>query len=506
MDENNKRIAKNTIYLYLRTFVMMFLSFFTTRIVLEKLGASDYGLNNIVSGFVGMFPVMNSILMTGTRRFLALSIGKGDKDLLKRTFSTAFIIHLVTAILVVLAIETIGLWFLNNKLNIEPDRLWAANWVFQFSVVSVFLGITQTPYQAAITSHEKFGMYAYMSIYDVVAKLLVLFLLVYIPFDKLIVYSLLILIVNSTSMMIYRVYCIRKFPECKLSMTIDKHLCKEMLQFSGWTALGHFTVVINGQGCNILLNMFYTTLMNAAQALSITVSSTINQFIGGFVVAGEPQLVKYYGAGDMQRFNRLIFNVTQYTLFITAFFAVPVFMELDYVLGLWLTEVPDYTSQFVKVGMICNLVHTNNGMIDKGLVAGGFAKQLNTISIPLYLLSLPLVYLVLRLGWNPTYVYFAGTAPAMLVFIINLWLIKKYMQFPAHEYFVKIFVRNIVLIAVACIPPYLVQQTMDESLIRFLVVCSVAVLSTIAIMWCFAMNKSVKAMLIDKMKKKFHIK
>lgn len=498
MEESNKRIAKNTIYLYIRTFAMMLLSFYSTRIVLDKLGAADYGVNNLVSGFVSAFTVMNSILQGGTRRFLALNLGKGDADLLKRTFSTSFVIHLVVAIIIVIVLEICGPWFISNRLNIEPNRLWAALWVFQFSVIGVFMGVTQTPYVAVITAHEKFNMYAYMSIYDVVAKLLVLFLLVYIPFDKLIVYAFLQLLVNVTSILIYRIYCIRKFQECKPSLEVDKPLCKEMLQFSGWTVLGHVTVVLNGQGSRILLNLFYSTVINAAEGLANVVSTTINSFVSGFTIAGEPQLVKYYGMGDKEHFEKLIFNISQYTIFIIAFIAVPVFMELEYVLGLWLTEVPQYTAQFVKVGLVCNLVHTSNGMIDRGLVAGGYVKQLNTISIPLYLFSLPLVYFVLVMKWNPTFVYIAGTIPAVFAFGMNLYLIKKYMNFPARRYFSQVFLKNCVLIGVACIPPYIVQQFLDDGLLRFLFVCSVAVFSTIIVMWHFAMNEEVREIVRQK--------
>ena len=483
---------------------MMVLSFISTRIILEKLGASDYGIYNIVSGFVAMFTVMNGILQSGTRRFIALNIGKGDSVILKRTFSTAFVLHIVIAIIIVIALELIGPWFIANKLNIDPERIWAAQLVFQFSVISVFLGVTQTPYQASITSHEKFDIYAYMSIFDVVAKLLVLFLLVYLSYDKLIVYALLLLLVNVFNIIFYRIYCIRKFPECKQSFIVDKELCKEMLRFSGWTVLGHVVTVLNGEGNKILLNLFYTTTINAAEGLATTVTSVIGQFINSFSIAGEPQLVKFYGAGDKDHFEKLIFNLSQYTIFVIAFVAVPIFMELEYVLELWLDSVPKYTAQFVQVGLICNLVHVSNGAIDKGLMAGGYVKQLNTMSIPLYLLALPLVYVVLSLGWNPTYVYFAGTFPALLVFIINLWIIKHKMDFPSFRYFRDVFLKNALLIGIACIPPYLVKSIMPDGLLRFLTVCTIAVLTTSILMFAFAMTKDVRNMIFNRVRTKLH--
>ena len=262
MEENNKRIVKNTIYLYIRQFIILALSFISTRIVLDKLGASDYGVNNLVAGFVSMFAILNGILNTGTSRYMALAIGKGDEKEAKLTFSTAVVIHLFIALVVVIALESFGLWFLNYRLNIVENRMFAANIVFQISVLSTFISITQTPYSAAVTAHEKFGIYAYMSIFDVVAKILVLFLLVYLPYDKLIVYCALQLVVTLMGRAIYNWYCNVKFEECTFSFKIDKALCKQMLQFSGWTAFGQLIFTINGQGISILLNLFYNTVLD----------------------------------------------------------------------------------------------------------------------------------------------------------------------------------------------------------------------------------------------------
>lgn len=499
MEENNKRILKNTVYLYIRMLIMMGLSFFTTRIVLDKLGVSDYGVNNLVAGFVSSFKVIESMLAGSTRRFLAYSLGLNDINKTKTTFNTAFIIHLIIAIIVVIALETGGLWFLNAKLNIEPNRLWAANIVFQISVFTTFMGITQTPFSASVTAHEKFGMYAYMSIYDVVAKIIVLFLLVYIPYDKLIVYSLLCAIVSVTSIIIYRTYCIRHFEECHLSFKIDKKLCKEMMAFSGWNAFGNFVVVLNGQGNNILLNLFFNTVMNAARGLADTVSFTINQFIGSFQVAAVPQLTKYYASNDKVHFEKLIFNISQMTIFLLGFFCIPVVLEIDYVLKLWLGEVPQYTADFIRIGLVCSIVGYSNSMIDQGIVATGYVKSMNLYGIPIYLITLPLIYIVLKLGWYPPITYFVGSIPAMIHFIINLKILSNHIGFPAKKYFTNIFCKNFIIIGIAFIIPLLVKLSMPyENLMRFLIVCTVSVLSEVAFMYIFALNKEVREMIKQK--------
>ncbi len=492
MEEDNKRIFKNTIYLYVRQIIIMTLSFISTRIVLEKLGESDYGVNNVVGGFVAMFTVLNGILQTGTRRFLSLNLGKNDPKLLKNTFSTSFVIHLVIGIVVVLLLETIGLWFLNNHLNIELDRMTAANWVFQFSVWTVFLSITQTPFVAAITSQEHFNIYAYMSIYDAVAKILVLFVLVYLPGDKLIIYGALQMFVGMISIAIYRIYCIQKFEECSFSLHVDKGLLKEMTSFSGWSVIGNLFVVGNNQGLSILLNVFFNTVVNASRGLAATVTFTISQFVNGFIIAGEPQLVKFYGAGEKEKFEKLVFNITQYTLFLLSLIAVPVFMEIDYVLELWLGEVPPYTSGFIKITILSSLIMNSYIMLDKAIVAAGYMKQLALIANTIPIIQLPLIYCVLKLGYEPTAAYWMTLVPQFIGMLADMWIVEKYINFPSARFFIQIICKNFILILVACIIPYLVHCSITPGLSRFLVVCSLSVISTMAIMWAFALNDDVK--------------
>lgn len=502
MEENNRRILKNTIYLYLRQIIIMFLAFFSTRIVLKKLGVDDYGLYNIVGGFVALFTVFNNILASATRRFMALSIGKKDPILIKNTFSTSFVLHIIIAVLVVVILETLGIYLLNTVLNIDSDRMSAANWVFQFSVFSVFLSITQTPYVACITAREHFSVYAFMSIFDVVAKLLVLYLLVTIPGDKLIVYAALLCAVNIVSISIYRIYCMRIFPECAFSLHIDKQLFRDMLSFSGWDSLGNISSMVNAHGMSILLNLFFNTAINASRGLAETVSTTIANFVIGFVVAAEPQLAKYYAQNDMKRFERLIFNVSQYTLFLLAIIAVPVFMEIDYVLALWLDTVPDYTSSFIKITIWATIIQYSNMMVLKGIVAIGRVKQITTMTVPMYFIHLPLVWFVLWLGMSPNAVYWVAMIPYFLGLSMNLHILHKYAGFPSKQYFFQIFCKNLGVIMIACIPPYIVRSMMEDGLMRFLVVCGISVLTTLSLMWLFSLNRDVKQMIMAKLCKR----
>lgn len=491
MEDSNKRIFKNTGYLYIRQLVVMAISLFTTRIVLEKLGVDDYGIYQVVGGFVAMFAVLNNILTTASRRFIAISLGKEDNQLKIKTFSTAFVIHLLIGFIVVILLETVGLWLLNNQLNIDSERMWAARWVFHISVFNIFLNITQTPYTASVTAHEHFNMYAYMSIFDVLAKLAVLYLLIVIPFDKLIVYALLLSVVGLINILVYRIYCIKKFQECKLSLKVDKPLFKEMLSFSGWDAVGNIGAMLNSHGITVLLNVYFTTAINASRGLASTVSSTIGNFVTGFMTASSPQLAKFYAQNDMVHFTRLVFNISQVTLFLLAVFAVPVFMEIDYVLSLWLTTVPEYTSLFIKITIIACFVQYSSQIVMDGIMAIGRVKQFTLWTMPIYLLHLPLVWLALWLGCTPTVVYWIGVLPSFLGMMMNLHILHRFANFPAVQYYAR-FLKNVLLVMLSCIIPYFVRQQMEEGFIRFLVVCSLSVFCTIGIMYGFALNKDTR--------------
>lgn len=500
MEHNNKRILKNTVFLYFRMFIIMVLGFYTTRIVLTKLGVSDYGIYNVIGGFVALFTILDNILQSGTRRFMSISIGRGITQEIKETFSTSFVIHLLIGILVVIVLETLGIWLLNSQLNIDSSRMYAANWVFQFSVLSVFMNITQTPFTAAVTAHEKFNIYATMSIFDVVFKLLILYLLVTIPGDKLITYAILLTITNFLNLLIYRIYCIHNFDECKFSLFVNKKLFKEMIIFSGWDSLGNISAVINTNGVSILLNIFLGTAINAARGVANTVNTTIAQFVAGFITAAEPQLAKYYAANDMLRFEKLIFNISQYTLFMLSIIAVPVMMEMEFVLSLWLEVVPEYTAAFIKITVLASFVQYSNLMVLKGIVAIGKVKQISTLTTPMYFIILPLVYIVLKIGWEPTAVYIVSVIPSFLSFLMNLWILSKYTNFHSRAFFFQVFIKSILLICIASIIPFILRLMMDDSWQRFIVVCNTSVISTIIIIYLLGLNPDTKSMVKNKLR------
>lgn len=500
MEDNNKRVLKNTMFLYIRQFVIMAMSFVSTRIVLETLGVENYGIYTVVGGFVGMFTILNSVLQSSTRRFIALAIGERDKIKTKNIFSTAMVIHIAIALIVVLALETIGLWFLNNKLNIEEQSLQAANWVFQFSILNVVITITQTPYVAATTANEKFNIYAIISIFDIGAKIAVLFLLILLPYNKLIVYAALMFSVSLCSSTIYRFYCIKRFEECRnISLRVDREIFKEMVVFSGWDSVGNIFSIANAQGVSIMLNMFFSTVINASRGLAISVTFTIDQFVSGFIQAAEPQLVKYYAQNDMVRFESLVFNVAQMTLFMLAIIAVPVWLEIDFVLKLWLGNIPEYTPEFIKITIFTCFISYSNQILVKANVAIGRVKEQSLYLLPILILHLPLVYIVLKQGWNPTSVYWVGSIPALLMSFVFLYILKRHINFPIRKYFFNLFLKNLLLVGIACIIPYIIGTYLTEGWLKFIVVCSTTVICNIILMWLFALNREVKQMVLQKL-------
>lgn len=504
MEEGNKRVVKNTLYLYVRQAVVLVLGLLTTRIVLDKLGVDNYGIYTVVGSFVSMFTILNSVLQSATRRFLSLAIGGKDEKVIRSTFNTAIVIHIWICLLVVFALETVGLWFLNHELNIEPSRMWAANWVYQFSVLTVVVNILNTPFVAAVTSHERFDVYASLSIFDVVGKILILFLLIVLSFDKLIVYALLTCAVTVTAAGIYAWFCKRKFEEtCHLSLHADKLLLKEMLRFSAWDSFGNITSILNVQGITILINLFFGTVVNAARGVANTVTFTVLQFISGFILASEPQLVKLYARGEYDRMTSLVFNISQMTLFMLAIFAVPIWLEMDYVLSLWLgSNVPEYTGIFIKITILNCFTSYSNMMVVKSIVATGHVKELNLRLAPIELSILPIIYVALKFGGSPIVVYLLGMIPSFAKFLVNNHLLHKFIGFPSTRYFVQVYLKNIILVGIATILPFVLHANIENRLLRFLTVGSTSVICTLGIMWIFVLNIQTRQKIISRMKLK----
>ena len=355
--ENTKRIARNTLMLYVRMLFSMLVSLYTSRVILNALGVEDYGIYNVVGGFVGMFALISNSLSASTSRFLTFELGKGVRERLAKVFSTSLSIHLILAMLVFIAAETAGLWFLNTRMTIPTERLSAANWVFQASVLSFMSGLFCVPFNASLIAHERMSAFAYIGILDVILRLVIVLFIAYSPwhFDRLIVYASLLVAVSVSLQLIYLSYCRRHFEECRLRFGFDKGYWREMSAFAGWNFIGNMAGVLSDQGINLLLNLFLGLVVNAARGISNTLNAAITSFVNNFMMALNPQITKSYASGNYDYMISLVERGARFSFYILFLLTLPLLFEADFVLAVWLKNYPAHTANFVRLLLILSI-------------------------------------------------------------------------------------------------------------------------------------------------------
>lgn len=502
--ENNKRIAKNTLYMYFRMGITLLISLFTARVVLNALGVSDYGLYNVVGGFIGLLGYLNMLLSQGSSRFITFSLGKGNVVELKKTFSACMTIHLIVSIITLVIGETIGLWFINTKLVIDPERMTAANYVYQLSLFNAVLNIMQTPFQGCITAHEKMSVYAYMSIFDVVMKLLIIYLLLCFDGDKLILYSTFYFSVGIITFIIYRVYCLKKFEECNMKLVYDKNLYKEIIGYISWNILGSFAFMANNQGITVLLNMFFGTFVNAARGIAMNLCNYINQFVSGFQIAANPQIIKYYAQGNVKQMNSLVRNNAKYSSYLILIIGIPISIETESILMLWLGQVPEYTVWFVRLSIIQILIQSIDSPVGNGIHAYGKMKLPNLTSAIVYLSILPVCFILLKLGASPIISYIIIIIAYPIALIFDLWILNKYSGFNVFEYIKEVIFKMFIIIFISSILPVIVHQNLNLGFIRLLTVGFLSIITTMTTIYYIGLTHSMRKRLVTKAKMEFN--
>lgn len=478
----------------------MFVGLFTSRVTLSALGVHDYGVLNVVGGLMGMLTYLNALLVGGTSRFLTIELGRGDMERLKKTFSASLSIHFIMAILVLIAGETIGLWMLNNKLVIDADRMFAVNCVYQFSLISSFLGIMQAPYNSSIISHEKMSIFAYLSIYEVFAKLLVTCLLLYIDTDKLILYSAFYFIVSLSNLLFSRIYCIRKFEECIWRFSWDKKLYLDIWNYSGWTLIGSFAMLLNEQGMTILLNIFFGPIVNAARGIAFTVGAYIKNFVQNFQMAVGPQVIKYYAQGKYDEMNQLVCNNARFSSFLVLIFGLPVFIETNYIIWLWLGQVPNYVVLFVRFTIINLIVCAVDHPVGIGLHATGKTKLPNLTASFVYLCVLPISYLCLHNGASPEIAYILVILSTPCAMVLDLWIMNKYTGFDIWNFVKTVLIKLLCIILLSSVIPILIHINMEYGFIRFVLICGTSFVISSFTIFYLGINGSMRARLLLKFK------
>ena len=466
----NKRIVKNTAFLYVRMLFLLLINLYTARVILNALGESDYGLYHVVAGIIVFFSVINGVLAAGTSRFLTYDLGKGDFSELRKTFSAAFTMHAITAFVVLVLSETIGLWFLNTQLVIPPERMAAANWIFQFSIATAMLSLTQVPYSASIISHERMNVYAWAGVAEGVFKLAIAFSLMYANYsDRLIAYGFLTFLWGAILQVFYRFYCVRHFPECRLTIVKEKRVYKRMLSFSLWDLGGALGSVVNSQGMNFILNIFFGLVVNTARGLAVQVESALQQFSNNIMTAVKPQIVKSYAQKNYNRFFQLIFEASKYSYFLMLVVALPVLLETDYVLKLWLVNVPDYTVVFLRLTLIASVFRSMARPVIDGCHATGNIKRLNLYTLSVVLLTLPLSWIAFKAGYPPHTIFIIYGILLCLNNFVELYVLKLEIDFSIKEYLLSVMGRCLIVTIIVSIVPTLVVLFIEPSFLRLCV-------------------------------------
>ena len=473
-DNSNKRIAKNTLMLYFRMLLIMGVGLFTSRVILDTLGVSDYGIFNVVGGFVTMLAYLNAVFVDASQRFISFSLGENNQLKLKRVFSTSIVAQMCLALFVMIVAETLGLWFVNCKLNIPPERMIAANWVYQCSVVSLIVSIFNIPYRACIVAHERMHIYAYISIVEAIMKLVIIYLLVLTPYDKLIIYAILHLIVTLVIPLWFMVYCRRHFEECRFSLSFDKTMFKEMFSFSGWVLVGNLGFTFKDQLSNVIMNLFLGTTINAARGVAAQLNSVMITFANNFFMAISPQITKSYASGDSERNLKLVYSGTRLSFFLMLIITIPVVCHTKQILELWLVDVPQYSCEFVVITLLSSVFFAMSKSLTTELQATGDIKAFQIGIAFIMLAELPIAYIVLALGMPPYIALLPAIATNFLGIVYRFSLLKRMIKsFNSKFFYLNVLLRNILIYAVAYAMSYyltvIIHNTMISLMAAFVV-------------------------------------
>ena len=466
---DKKKIAKNTLALYARMLLVIVVGLYTSRVVLQTLGVDDYGVYNVVGGIVTMIGFLNSALTTASQRFISYELGTGRKERLKGVFSTSVSIHLALALIVFVIAETLGLWFINTHLNIAADRMEAANWVFHCSVFTLMVSVVSVPYNACIVAHEHMRAFAFIGILEVLLKLLIVYLLLIIHHDKLITYALFVLGVSLIVRLTYGVYCKKNFEECTYHLTFDRQLFKDMFAFAGWSAVGNFGFSFKDQGSNIILNLFFGTVVNAARGIAMQVNGVISNFSNNFTMALAPQITKQYAVGNISESMKLVYDGSRLSFYLMALIATPVLVNVDYLISLWLDVVPPYTPEFLSLCLLAGMVNSMVPPVATALQATGKIALFQVVICAITLSELPLAYVLLLAGGKP----YVAMLPTVFIAIVALFarvlLLKRQVSIYSLRHFAfSVFGRNVLLVSAGITLSVWIRTFLPEDFFSFL--------------------------------------
>ena len=493
---NTKNIARNTLFLYIRSIVVMAVGIYTSRVVLHALGVNDYGIINVIGGFVAMFSILSGSLVNASQRFISFEMGK-ETPQMDRVFSGTISIHLILALIVFVLFESFGLWFINYKLNISADRMYAANWVFQCSVLTFCINLISVPYNASIIAHERMNVFAYISIYEAFAKLGIVYLLYVAGFDRLIVYAVLTLAIAVSLRLLYGFYCSRHFEECKFRFFIDKPLLKEMIGFTGWNFLGSSAGILNIQGINLLTNIFFGVALNAARGIADQVNNAINTFVNNFMVAMNPQITKSYSSGDYIYMNALLVRGAKYATILYWFISLVFFIEAEFVLDIWLVEVPSLAPLFLRLVIVFSIFQSLSNTLYIGMLATGKIKKYQIVMSSIYFGTFILCFVFFKCGLGSEYGYISSIIAVFLGMFARLFLLREIIPlFSVKKYVSGAIVKSGLVVLLSTIGAWSVSKLfINNSFAEFIGVCIFSIVFIPLFTYFTALDNNEKEMI-----------
>lgn len=502
--QNNKRIAKNTLLLYIRTIFILLVTLYTSRVILNTLGVSDFGIYNVVGGVVSIFSVISGSLSSSISRFITYELGYGDINKLKRIFSTSINIQIGISLVILILAEIFGVWFLNTKMNIPTDRLTAANWVLQCSLISFIINLISVPYNACIIAHERMSAFAYISILETVLKLAIVYMLLISPYDKLVTYAILLVIVSLIIRLIYGWYCNRNFDESHYKFVYDKTLIKEMTGFAGWSLFGNGAYMLNVQGVDMLINIFFGVTLNAARGLATQVQNAVMQFVNNFTVAVNPQITKSYASGDINYMNRLVCDGAKFSYFLLLIFMIPIVCEADYILHLWLKTVPEYAPVFLRLSLFGSIMTLLGNTMLTAIFATGNIKRYQLWVTIVGCLVFPLTWIAFEFGLPPEATYIIYIIIYFLLIFVRLYIAKDLLKFPVKTYLIDVMLRITIVSIIAFILPLLIIFNFEECFWRLCLSCIVSTFSSVLIISVLGLKETERKIIYNKLIKLTH--
>lgn len=449
---------------------LMAVGLYTSRVILHALGVEDIGVYNVVGGFVALFAVLSKSMSSAATRFLNYEMGKGNQDKLNKVFSTILIIHVLLVIIIAVLSEIVGIWFVNNKMVISPERLYAANWVFHFSVLTFCFNLITVPYNAAIIAHEKMSAFAYISIIEGVGKLIIAYLVMISPIDKLIFYAILMFLIQFVVRTIYQIYCKRHFTECSFRFVIDKCLLKEIFGYATWNMIGTSSAILRNQGGNVLINLFGGPVVNAARAVANQVLHAVDGFVQNFVVALKPQITKSYARGDWKYMMSLIYKGSRLSYYMLLLLSLPIFVNTDYLLHLWLREVPDHSVSFVQLTLVFTMIESISHPLITAQLATGKVRNYQLVVGGLQMMNLPVSYIILKAGGAPETILFVAIFFSFCCLMARLYMLRSLINLNAQHFLLKVICNVIAVSFFSSLIPVYVNSLLTTSFLTFIIV------------------------------------